>query len=94
MSTTTLKLSPQLKKRVASLVRGTEKSAHAFMVEAIAREAERAELRRKFIEEALAADREMERTGLAYDFDDVKEYFESKLSGQRARRPRLKRWRK
>jgi len=94
MSTTTLKLSPQLKKRVASLVRGTEKSAHAFMVEAIAREAERAELRRKFIEEALAADREMERTGLAYDFDDIRDYFESKLSGQRARRPRLKRWRK
>ena len=94
MSTTTLKLSPQLKKRVASLVRGTEKSAHAFMVEAIAREAERAELRRRFTEEALAADREMERTGLAYDFDDVKAYFESKLSGRRARRPRLKRWRK
>ena len=94
MSTTTLKLPPQLKRRVASLVRGTDKSAHAFMVEAISTEARRAELRRQFIAEALAADREMERTGLAYDFRDVKTYFEAKISGRPARRPRLKRWRK
>jgi predicted transcriptional regulator len=94
MSTTTLKLPPELKRRVASLVRGTDKSAHAFMVEAISAEIRRAELRREFIDEALAADREMDRTGLAHDFEEVKAYFEAKISGKPGKRPRLKRWRK
>lgn len=94
MPTTTLKLPPELKRRVASLVRGTEKSAHAFMVEAISAEARRAELRREFVAEALAADKDMERTGLGYDFEDVQRYFEARIARQPARRPRLKRWRR
>ena len=94
MTTTTLKLPPELKRRVASLVRGTQQSAHAFMVEAISAQAQREELRRKFIDDALAADREMARTGRGYDFADVQAYFEAKLSGKRAQRPRLKRWRR
>jgi len=64
------------------------------MVEAISAETERAELRRKFVEDALAADADMERTGLGYEADDVKAYFEAKLAGKVARRPRLRRWRK
>ena len=91
MPTTTLKLSPQLKRRVASLVRGTDKSAHAFMVEAISAAARRAELRRKFIGDALAADKEMEDTDLGYELRDVTAYFEAKLSGRSAKRPRPKR---
>ncbi len=94
MTTTTLKLPPELKRRIASLVRRTDKSAHAFMVEAISVETRRAELRRKFVADALAARREMDRTGLGYDFEDVKEYFEAKISGRPAKRPRLRRWRK
>jgi len=94
MPTTTLKLPPDLKRRVASLVRGTDKSPHAFMVEAISSETRRAELRRKFVEDAMAADDDMQRTGLGYDLKDVKAYFEAKLSGKRAKRPRLKRWRR
>lgn len=94
MTTTTLKLPPELKRRVASLVRGTDKSAHAFMVEAISAETRRAELRRTFVAEALAADKEMERTGRGYAFEDVKAYFDARLSGRPARRPRLKRWRR
>lgn len=41
-STTSLKLPDVLKKRIAALVEGSGRSAHAFMVEAIARETERA----------------------------------------------------
>ena len=94
MTTTTLKLPPALKRRVASLVRGTDRSAHAFMVEAISAQTRREELRRQFIDQALEADAEMARTGRGYDFADVKDYFEAKLAGRPARRPRLKRWRK
>ena len=42
MSVTSLKLPDALKKRIAALVEGSGRSAHAFMVEAIARETERA----------------------------------------------------
>jgi hypothetical protein len=42
MSVTSLKLPDELKKRIAALVAGSGRSAHAFMVEAIAREMERA----------------------------------------------------
>jgi hypothetical protein len=42
MSVTSLKLPDELKKRIAALVAGNGQSAHAFMVEAIARETERA----------------------------------------------------
>lgn len=91
---TTLKLPPDLKRRVASVVRGTDKSPHAFMVEAISSETQRAELRRKFIQDALAAKVEMDRDGLGYELADVKSYFDARVAGKRARRPRLKRWRR
>ena len=94
MPTTTLKLPPILKKQVASIVRGTDKSAHAFMVEAIAKHADSAMRRKAFVADALAAEREMERTGLAFDFDDVRTYLNAKIAGKPARRPRLKRWSK
>ena len=42
MSVTSLKLPDELKKRIAALVAGSGRSAYAFMVEAIARETERA----------------------------------------------------
>lgn len=94
MSATTIKLPPALKRRVVSVARGTGKSPHAFMVEAISAETRRAELRRKFIEDGLAADAEMERTGRGYAWEDVKPYFEAKLAGKRVRRPRLRQWRR
>lgn len=91
---TTLKLPPDLKRRVASVIRGTDKSPHAFMVEAISSETRRAELRRKFVRDAVAAKEDMDRSGLGYELDDVKAYFEARVAGRGARRPRLKRWRK
>ena len=94
MPTTTLKLPPDLKRRVASLVRGTDKSPHAFMVEAISSEIRRAELRRKFVRDAVASHEEMVRSGLGYDLAESKAYWEARLAGKRAKRPRLKRWRK
>jgi predicted transcriptional regulator len=49
MSVTSLKLPDELKKRIAALAAGNGRSAHAFMVEAIAREMERAESFREFL---------------------------------------------
>jgi predicted transcriptional regulator len=89
----TLKLPPELKDRVASVVKGTDKTAHAFMVEAIAQQTTLAEKRKAFVDAALAARRNFIRTGKAYAFEDVRKYFAARIAGKPARKPRLKRWR-
>ena len=94
MPSTTLKLSPALKARVASVVDGTGKSPHAFMVQAIEEETRRAELRKQFVADALTAREDFRRTGNAYALEDVRSYYAARAAGKPARRPRLKRWRK
>ena len=93
MGTTTLKLPDELKERVAEVVDGTGKSAHAFMVEAIEQQTRLAEQRKSFVADALKARHEAMRTGKAYSFEDVKRYYTARLAGKLAKRPRLKRWR-
>jgi predicted transcriptional regulator len=90
---TTIKLSPKLKARVAAVVKGTDKSAHAFMLEAIEHETERAELRKRFVADALKAEKEFERTGLAYDADEVHAYVKALARGRKATPPKAKPWR-
>ena len=93
-ATTSLKLPDDLKARVASLAAQTGKSAHAYMLGAIERETTLDEKRQAFVEEALAAERDMARSGLAYDAHDMHAYWNAKLSGKKAPKPKLKRWRK
>lgn len=93
MGTTTLKLPDELKERVASVVDGTGKSPHAFMVEAIEEQTRLAEQRKGFVAAALSGREQAMRSGKAYVFEDVKRYYTARLSGKAAKRPRLKRWR-
>jgi predicted DNA-binding protein len=90
---TTLKLPPQLKDRVASVIEGTGKSAHAFMVEAIEEQTALAERRKAFVSAAVSARRDFRRTRKGYALEDVRRYFAARVAGKRARKPRLKRWR-
>ena len=92
-ATTSLKLSDCLRTRVAAGAERAGKSAHAFMVDAIERETLRLEKRLAFVEGALEAEREMERTGLAYDMHDVHAYWRAKLAGKKPQEPKLKKWR-
>jgi predicted transcriptional regulator len=94
MSATSLKLPEDLKRRIQALVADTDQTAHAFMVAAIARETERAELRRRFGEEAREAEEQALRSGKAYDAGDVFKYLKAKAAGKRTRRPRPKAWRR
>jgi hypothetical protein len=80
----------QLKKRIAALVVGSGRSAHAFMVEAIAREMERAESFREFLQDAREAEDVVSRTGKAYDAKEVFAYLAAKAQGSGAERPRAK----
>ncbi|MCI0571551.1 MAG: hypothetical protein L0Y66_12415 [Myxococcaceae bacterium] len=90
---TSLKLTPKLKARVAAVVKGTGKSPHAFMVDAIEQQTVRAEQRKRFVADALAAEKETLESGLAYDADDVHAAMEARARGRRVTRPKAKPWR-
>ena len=87
-SSTTLKLSDELKQRIARIAEEAGQSPHAFMVEAIQAQTELAERRRKFVASALDAEREVAQFGVVYDGDEVLSYLQSRLAGRPARRPR------
>ena len=89
---TSIKLPEDLKKRVARAVKGTDQSAHAFMVEAIRQETERAEKRRGFLADAYAARAEFQRSGTGYALAEVKAHYRAKLQGKRSRKPKLRQW--
>ncbi len=91
---TSLKLPAELKARVEALAEAAGKTPHAFMVEAIEREAVRAELYETFLNEALQAEAEMERSGVYYAAEDVFRYMTARAEGKPARRPRPKSWRR
>jgi predicted transcriptional regulator len=94
MTTTTLKLSEELRKRVAAAVEGTGQSAHAFMVEAIERQTRLAEQRKSFVADALVAREEAHRNGLAYSAGEVHRYMQARARGEKATRPRPRKWRR
>ena len=87
-SSTTLKLPPALKDRVAEAAQAAGQSPHAFMVEAIEAQTRLAERRREFIASALEAEREVAQLGLVYDGDEVLSYLQARIAGQPVRRPR------
>ena len=89
---TSIKLPDVLKKRIARIVKDTEQSAHAFMVEAIRQETERAEKRRGFLADAYVARAEFQRTRAGYALAEAKAHYRAKLQGRRSRKPRLRSW--
>jgi len=91
-ATTTLKLPPELRARLAALAKKTGRSAHSIMLEAIERHAAREERTREFVKEALAADRAIDRGGEVYRADDVHAWMDRLASGKKASRPQP--WRK
>lgn len=93
MSTTSLKLPPDLKQRAAAAARQRGITTHAFMVEAIGQAAEAAEHRASFIAEATAARRSALRTGKGYGADQVHAYLRRRASSGKAARPKAKSWR-
>ncbi|KAA9131598.1 hypothetical protein F3N42_09795 [Marinihelvus fidelis] len=91
-STTTIKLAPELKARVIELAGRTGRSTHGFIIEAVERLTAHEEKMRDFVEEALAADADIERTGEVYRADDVHAWLDQLAAGEHAKPPRA--WRK
>jgi predicted transcriptional regulator len=90
---TSLKIPSELKSRIDKLAVKSGKSTHAFVLSALEQYVSLSELSDQFLEDAVAADEAMQRSGLGYDATDVHAYVTAKSRGKPARRPRAKRWR-
>ena len=89
---TTLKLPEQLKKRMAPLAKSAGKTPHAWMIEALETQATLVEKRNEFIDDALAAAKEVEKSGKAYRARDVHRNIRARATGKKSTRPKLVNW--
>ena len=94
MSTTSLKLSDELKQRAASAAQELGISTHAFMVDAIRQAADAVAQRTEFVAQALAARDEMLQSGLGHDADEIHDYLRKRLTDKQTPAPAAKPWRK
>ena len=92
MSTTSLKLTDDLKKRAVSAAQELGVSPHAFMVSAIEQAATAAEHRLRFVADAKAARDEMLETGKGYSAQDVHHYLRAKALGKKVTKPKAGSW--
>jgi len=94
MAATSLKLPEELKRRIERLASAAKKTPHAFMVEALAREAERSELRAQFADEAARSEEETQSSGKVFDLATTFDYLTARASGRKARPPKAHTWRR
>jgi predicted transcriptional regulator len=87
-SATTIKLPADLKQRIAPLAEAAGKTAHAWMVEALERQAAMAEAREAFLRDAEDSAAEVDAGGALYAAEDVAAYLLSRAAGRPAARPR------
>ena len=93
MTTTSLKISDELKSRVAEAAHAKGVSPHAFMVDAIQQVTNQAEKRERFVADALEARKEALESGEGFAADEVHAYLKSRLKKGSASAPEAKRWR-
>ena len=92
MSTTSLKLSEELKQRAVAAAEKKGMSPHAFMVNAIEQAATAAERRAGFVGEALAAREQMLGTGKGYDSSEVHAHLKARIAGKKTAKPKARSW--
>jgi predicted transcriptional regulator len=90
--TTTIRLPPKLRARLAVIAKQTDRSVHSIILEAVERHTAYEEQMRSLVKEALAADVEIDRTGEVYRAEDVHAWMQRLAGG--AASPRPKPWRK
>jgi len=81
---TTIKLPDALKERIAPLADAAGKTPHAWMVEALERQADLAEAREAFIQDAEASAAEVDAGGALYAAEDVASYLFARATGKRS----------
>lgn len=87
---TSIKLPAELKVQIEETAKKAGLSAHAFMVKTLADATQRHRLQEQFQQDSLDALHEMEDTGLAYAWDDVKVYLKARALNRDTPRPEPK----
>lgn len=90
MSTTTIRLPDDLKGRVSKAAERAGKTAHAFILEAIAEKTETEERRSETLELAEERYAEIVATGKSIPWAEMRAYLEDRMVGKQRRRPRAK----
>jgi predicted transcriptional regulator len=93
MAATSLKLPEDLKRRIERLAGAAKKTPHAFMIEALSQEADRAEIRERFANDAAVSESEAMESGKAFPLEAAFDYLEARVAGKAVRRPRARTWR-
>jgi predicted transcriptional regulator len=93
MTATSLKIPEDLKRRIERLAEAANKTPHAFMIDVLSQEAQRAELRERFAEDAAISEKEAMESGKAVPVGAAFDYLEARAAGKPARRPRARAWR-
>ena len=93
MAATSLKIPEELKRRIERLAGAANKTPHAFMVDVLSQEAQRAELRERFAEDAAISEKETMQSGKAVPVTAAFDYLEARAAGKSVRRPRARAWR-
>lgn len=84
MSTTSIKLSDELKQRATAIAQNLGITPHAFMVDAIRKASEAAEKQAEFVAQAKAAHKKMVKTGLGFEHDEVHSYLRERIANANA----------
>ena len=87
MSTTTIRIEDELKARVAAAAEQAGKTAHAFIVDAIAQTVEQVEIEEELHRVADERWANLLSSGKTVPWDDAKAYLKARLKGERPRRP-------
>ncbi len=84
VSTTSLKLTDEIKLQAANAAKDLGITTHAFMVEAIKQASINAELRRSFIEDANNARNEVLQVGKVHNADKVFKHLKARIAGRKS----------
>ena len=87
MPTTTVRLSDELKARVAAAAERAGTTSHNFILEAIAEKAAQAEQRSEFHDTAERRYAEIVASGKTIPWAEMRSYLEKQLSGRAVKRP-------
>jgi predicted transcriptional regulator len=90
MPLVSVKLPQSTKERVAHLALSRDTTSHALMVQAIETAVLQAEQHDAFVNDALAAREEVERTGMVYDGAEYAAYLRNKARGLAAAKPAMR----
>jgi predicted transcriptional regulator len=90
MSTTTIRLSQELKARVAAAAKKAGTTAHSFILEAIAEKADEQERRSDFHDLAEKRYSQIAASGKAIPWSEMRTYLEHRVAGRKPRRPLAK----